>query len=65
MNTSMLIQLLGSRGKLATTAHGHKVVEAHIEGARKRFNDARGPTRDNLRHELNSMIYAYNKSRGL
>lgn len=65
MNSNMLVSLLGNRtGKLATTAEGHKVVESHINATRKRFDNARGPERDNIRHELNAMIYAYNKARG-
>lgn len=65
MNLNILVQSMKIPGsKLIKTAQGNKVVEAHIEMTRKRFDQARGPDRDKLRHELNNVIYTYNKARG-
>jgi hypothetical protein len=62
MRTSMLVSLINSGGKLATTEHGKKVVEAHYKGALDRMNRARGPDRDKARHEANAIAYAWNNA---
>ncbi|MCK6550992.1 hypothetical protein L6R52_34460 [Myxococcota bacterium] len=64
MNLNILVQSMHKDSKLIKTAQGRKVVENHIEATRKRFDNARGPERDKLRHELNRVIYTYNKARG-
>jgi hypothetical protein len=64
MNHAVLMtSLRNPRSKLNTTAHGRKVVEAHYEAAVKRFNDARGPKREQYRREANAIAYAANQHR--